>query len=60
LQDKELPYGGIDGSWCGRQLFQCQTKHGLLVPADVVVKEDSLLRTFGEYLSEYPNYLIAL
>ncbi|XP_059486084.1 titin-like isoform X2 [Neocloeon triangulifer] len=45
--DKELPYGGIDGSWCGRQLFQCQTKHGLLVPANVVAKEDSLLRTFG-------------
>ncbi|XP_065353337.1 uncharacterized protein LOC135948154 isoform X1 [Cloeon dipterum] len=45
--DKELPYGGIDGSWCGRQLFQCRTKHGLLVPASVVAKEDSLLRSFG-------------
>ncbi|XP_018917886.2 uncharacterized protein [Bemisia tabaci] len=35
--DESLPYGGIDGKWRGRKLFDCKPKHGLLVPASSIL-----------------------
>ncbi|XP_014256597.1 uncharacterized protein LOC106670617 [Cimex lectularius] len=37
--DEPLPYGGIDGTWGSRQLFRCESKHGLIVPSSSVIPQ---------------------
>lgn len=47
FQDESLPYGGIDGKWRGRKLFDCKPKHGLLVPASSILSTKGRLPFLG-------------